>query len=49
MYLDEKDFPRLKDAKPADFFDNTFAGFAKVAKTGAIDSAGHGVVTPTVQ
>lgn len=29
MYLDEKDFPRLKDARPADFFDNSFADFLK--------------------
>jgi NitT/TauT family transport system substrate-binding protein len=25
MYLDEKEFPRLKDARPTDFVDNTFA------------------------
>jgi len=25
MYLDEKEFPRLKDARPADFIDNSFA------------------------
>ena len=25
MYLDEKEFPRAKDARPADFFDNSFA------------------------
>ncbi len=25
MYLDEKDFPRAKDARPADFIDNSFA------------------------
>jgi len=25
MYLEEKDFPRLKDARPADFIDNSFA------------------------
>ena len=24
-YLDEKEFPRAKDARPADFFDNSFA------------------------
>lgn len=29
MYLDEKDFPRLKEAKPADFIDNTFADALK--------------------
>ena len=31
MYLDEKDFPRLKDARPADFFDNSFADFLKTS------------------
>jgi len=25
MYLDEKEFPRVKDARPADFIDNSFA------------------------
>lgn len=25
MYLDEKEFPRVKDARPADFVDNSFA------------------------
>ena len=25
MYLDEKEFPRLKDARPTDFIDNSFA------------------------
>jgi hypothetical protein len=25
MYLEEKEFPRLKDARPADFIDNSFA------------------------
>ena len=28
-YLDEKDFPRAKDARPADFIDNSFADFLK--------------------
>jgi ABC-type nitrate/sulfonate/bicarbonate transport system substrate-binding protein len=31
MYLDEKDFPRLKDARPADFFDNSFADYLKAS------------------
>jgi len=31
MYLDEKDFPRLKDARPADFFDNSFADYLKTS------------------
>jgi len=31
MYLDEKDFPRLKDARPADFFDNSFADHLKTS------------------
>jgi hypothetical protein len=25
IYLDEKEFPRAKDARPADFIDNSFA------------------------
>jgi len=25
MYLDEKEFPRVKDARPGDFVDNSFA------------------------
>ena len=28
-YLDEKDFPRLRDARAADFIDNSFADFLK--------------------
>jgi NitT/TauT family transport system substrate-binding protein len=30
-YLDEKDFPRAKDARPADFIDNSFADFLKTS------------------
>ena len=29
MYLDEKDFPRAKDVRPADFIDNSFADHLK--------------------
>jgi NitT/TauT family transport system substrate-binding protein len=29
MYLDEKEFPRAKDARPADFIDNSFAEHLK--------------------
>jgi ABC-type nitrate/sulfonate/bicarbonate transport system substrate-binding protein len=29
MYLDEKEFPRAKDARPADFVDNSFAEHLK--------------------
>jgi hypothetical protein len=29
MYLDEKEFPRLKDARPTDFIDNSFAEHLK--------------------
>ena len=25
MYLDEREFPRAKDARPSDFIDNSFA------------------------
>jgi hypothetical protein len=28
-YLDEKDFPRAKEARPVDFIDNSFADFLK--------------------
>jgi NitT/TauT family transport system substrate-binding protein len=28
-YLDEKEFPRVKDARPADFIDNSFADYLK--------------------
>ena len=28
-YLDEKDFPRVKDARAADFFDNSFADYLR--------------------
>jgi NitT/TauT family transport system substrate-binding protein len=38
MYLDEKDFPRLKEAKPADFFDNSFADALK--SSGFLQSLG---------
>jgi NitT/TauT family transport system substrate-binding protein len=31
MYLDEKDFPRAKDARPADFIDNSFADNLKIS------------------
>ena len=31
MYLDEKDFPRLKDARPVDFLDNSFADYLKTS------------------
>ena len=31
LYLDEKDFPRLKDARPTDFFDNSFADNLKTS------------------
>jgi NitT/TauT family transport system substrate-binding protein len=31
MYLDEKDFPRAKEARPADFIDNSFADFLKTS------------------
>ena len=31
MYLDEKEFPRLKEARPADFVDNSFAEFLKTS------------------
>jgi len=30
-YLDEKDFPRAKDSRPADFIDNSFADFLKTS------------------
>jgi NitT/TauT family transport system substrate-binding protein len=30
-YLDEKDFPRAKEARPADFIDNSFADFLKTS------------------
>jgi hypothetical protein len=30
-YLDEKDFPRAKEARPADFFDNSFADNLKTS------------------
>ncbi len=38
MYLDEKDFPRLKEAKPADFVDNSFADALK--SSGFLQSLG---------
>jgi NitT/TauT family transport system substrate-binding protein len=31
MYLDEKEFPRAKDARPADFIDNSFAETLKTS------------------
>ena len=31
MYLEEKDFPRLKEARPVDFFDNSFADYLKAS------------------
>ena len=31
MYLEEKEFPRLKDARPADFIDNSFADYLKTS------------------
>jgi NitT/TauT family transport system substrate-binding protein len=31
VYLDEKEFPRAKDARPADFIDNTFADYLKTS------------------
>ena len=31
MYLDEKEFPRVKDARPSDFIDNSFAENLKTA------------------
>jgi NitT/TauT family transport system substrate-binding protein len=31
MYLDEKEFPRAKDARAADFIDNSFAEFLKTS------------------
>ena len=31
MYLDEKEFPRIKDARPADFIDNSFADHLKTS------------------
>ena len=31
MYLDEKDFPRLKDARLVDFLDNSFADYLKTS------------------
>jgi NitT/TauT family transport system substrate-binding protein len=30
-YLDEKDFPRAKDARPAEFIDNSFADYLKIS------------------
>jgi NitT/TauT family transport system substrate-binding protein len=38
MYLEEKDFPRLKDARPADFIDNSFAETLK--SSGFLQSLG---------
>jgi NitT/TauT family transport system substrate-binding protein len=37
-YLDEKEFPRAKDARPADFFDNSFADQLK--NSGFLQSLG---------
>jgi len=37
-YLDEKDFPRAKEARPADFIDNTFADHLK--NSGFLQSLG---------
>ena len=37
-YLEEKDFPRLKDARPADFFDNSFA--EQLKSSGFLQSLG---------
>jgi NitT/TauT family transport system substrate-binding protein len=31
MYLDEKEFPRVKDARPSDFIDNSFADHLKAS------------------
>lgn len=31
MYLDEKDFPRVKDARPAEFIENSFADYLKTS------------------
>jgi len=31
MYLDEKEFPRAKEARVADFIDNTFADYLKTS------------------
>ena len=38
MYLDEKEFPRAKDARPADFIDNTFAD--KLKSSGFLQALG---------
>ena len=37
-YLDEKDFPRVKDARPTDFFDNSFA--EQLKSSGFLQSLG---------
>jgi len=37
-YLEEKDFPRVKDARPADFFDNSFA--EQLKSSGFLQSLG---------
>jgi hypothetical protein len=31
MYLDEKEFPRAKEARPSDFIDNSFADYLKTS------------------
>lgn len=39
IYLDEKEFPRIKDARPADFFDNSFADALR--KAGLLPAPGQ--------
>jgi len=39
-YLDEKEFPRLKDARPADFIDNSFA--EQLKNSGFLQTLGRG-------
>ena len=40
IYLDEKEFPRAKDARPADFIDNSFAELSQ--DVGLLAEPGHG-------
>jgi len=40
LYLDEKEFPRLKDARPTDFIDNSFAENLK--NSGFLQALGRG-------
>ncbi len=40
MYLDEKEFPRAKDARPADFIDNSFA--EQLKSSGFLQTLGLG-------